>query len=127
MYKNLKLQDQTQRRTLGIRGGGRSRRVVDTILRATAEKLGETGYAGLRIEEIAAASGVNKTTIYRRWAKKSDLALAALRHLWRDEATPDTGSIRGDFLELMRRSIQLCCTPLGTGLFRMFLTERADL
>jgi len=127
MHKTLKLRGPSQRRTLGLRGGGRSRRVVDTILRATAEKLGETGYAGLRIEEVAAASGVNKTTIYRRWPKKSDLVLAALRHLWRDEAPPDTGSVRGDFLELIRRVIDFCRTPLGVGIFRIFQTERADL
>jgi AcrR family transcriptional regulator len=127
MYKKLKLQDPTRRRTLGLRGGGRSRRVVDTILRATVEKLGETGYVGLRVEEVAAQSGVNKTTIYRRWPKKSDLVLAALRHLWRSEAPPDTGTLRGDLLELMRRTIEFCQTPLGAGVFRVLQAERAHL
>src|SRR6266487_2194893 len=98
MTKQLKHVEISKRRTLGTRPGGRSRRVVDEILRATAEELSTSGYAGLRIEDVAARSGVNKTTIYRRWPRKSDLVSAALLHLWADEAPPDTGSLREDLL-----------------------------
>ena len=53
------------------------------------------GYASLRVEDVAARAGVNKTTIYRRWPAKSDLVIAALDAL-RDQTQidPDTGSLR---------------------------------
>jgi AcrR family transcriptional regulator len=34
---------------------------------ATAEELSRVGYAAMRVEDVAARSGVHKTTIYRRW------------------------------------------------------------
>lgn len=43
---------------------------------------------GLTIEGVAARSGVAKTTIYRRWRSKEDLALAALLELIQQEPTP---------------------------------------
>jgi AcrR family transcriptional regulator len=126
MDKKLKHIELSGRRTLGSRPGGRSRRVVDEVLRATAEELGRTGYAGLRIEDVAMRSGVNKTTIYRRWPRKSDLVSATVLHLVAEEAAPDTGSLRGDFLETFRRAFAWKGTPLGAGIMRMVQTERAD-
>ena len=55
------------------RVGGRSARVVSAVLRMTLEVLGQEGYAGLRVEDVAARAGVNKTTIYRRWPTRADL------------------------------------------------------
>ena len=43
---------------------------------------------GLTVEGVAARSGVAKTTIYRRWRSKEDLALAALLELIKEESTP---------------------------------------
>jgi AcrR family transcriptional regulator len=50
----------------------------DAILRTTLEVLAERGVHGLTVEGVAARCGVAKTTIYRRWRSKEDLALAAL-------------------------------------------------
>jgi len=109
-----------------VRPGGRSRRVVEDILRATAEEIGRAGYAELRIEDVAARSGVNKTTIYRRWPRKSDLVAATLIHLGASDPPPDTGSLRGDLVETVRRAIAFKETALGGGIMRMVTTERAD-
>jgi AcrR family transcriptional regulator len=54
----------------------RSRRA---ILDATLELLGEAGdVRSLTVEAVAARSGVAKTTIYRRWRDKWELALDAV-------------------------------------------------
>jgi AcrR family transcriptional regulator len=54
----------------------RSRRA---ILDATRELLGNEGDVGsLTVEAVAARSGVAKTTIYRRWRDKWELALDAI-------------------------------------------------
>lgn len=50
------------------RGGSRT-----VILSATAELLGEVGYLGLTIEEVASRAGVGKATVYRWWPTKSSL------------------------------------------------------
>lgn len=58
------------------------------ILRATREILGLRGVHGLTVEGVAARSGVAKTTIYRRWRSKEDLALAALLEVIQQEPAP---------------------------------------
>ena len=48
------------------------------ILEATRELLIEQGVQGLTVEGVAARAGVAKTTIYRRYRSKHELALAVL-------------------------------------------------
>ncbi|MBI1376875.1 MAG: TetR family transcriptional regulator [Frankiales bacterium] len=64
----------------GRRGPGRPRdeRVDTAILEATLALLGEVGPTALSVEEVAARAGVGKATIYRRFAAKEDLVIAAL-------------------------------------------------
>jgi len=68
-------------------GPGRPRRSATghAILKATREILAQGGVHGLTVEGVAERSGIAKTTIYRRWRSKEDLALAALLEVIRDE------------------------------------------
>ena len=52
----------------------------EAILAATLAILQERGYQALTIEGVAAAAGVGRPTIYRRWPSKPALAVAALVH-----------------------------------------------
>jgi AcrR family transcriptional regulator len=63
------------------RGRPRSDRANRAILDAFREVLCEEGYAGLRLEHVAARAGVGKATIYRRWASKEVLAQDVLAEL----------------------------------------------
>ena len=100
-------------------------RVRERVLDATMAALGEGGISGLRIEHVAEAAGVAKTTIYRSWGSKVGLIVDALqRGSERDVPIPDTGSLRGDLLELgdvVRRTItsevgpQLIAAFVATG------------
>jgi len=58
------------------------------LLKATREILALKGVHGLTVEGVAARSGVAKTTIYRRWRSKEDLALAALLEMTQQEPPP---------------------------------------
>jgi AcrR family transcriptional regulator len=60
------------------RGRPRDPGIERAILATTFAQLIEVGYAALSIEAVAAAAGVGKTTIYRRWPAKRDLVVAAL-------------------------------------------------
>ncbi|WP_437672095.1 TetR/AcrR family transcriptional regulator [Sorangium sp. So ce131] len=118
--------ERSTRRTEGLHTRGRAARVVSDVLRATAEELGRVGYAALRVEEVAVRSGVNKTTIYRRWPTKSALVAAALRQITDEQAPPDTGTLRGDLLEHIQRMSEWASSPIGRGVTRMMLRERAE-
>ena len=114
------------RRTENVRVQGRSARVVEAILQAVAEEIGRVGYADLRIEDVATLSGVNKTTIYRRWPQKSELVTAAMERLAPAPEVFDTGSLRGDLLAFLRDMRDgIIGTPVGRGIVRMVQAERA--
>jgi AcrR family transcriptional regulator len=106
-----------------VRTHGRSARVVEDVLRAALEEIGRVGYEALRFEDVATRSGVNKTTIYRRWSTKIDLVGAALRTLVQPGEQPDRGSLRADLLELLRAIVKRAESPLGRGLLKMMQNE----
>lgn len=60
------------------RGRPRDTDVDRRIVAATFRQLVEVGYGALSIEAVAAEAGVAKTTIYRRYPTKADLAVASL-------------------------------------------------
>jgi AcrR family transcriptional regulator len=98
--------------------------VVRGVLEAALEELGQVGYGALRIEDVAARAGVNKTTVYRRWPTKEDLVRAALLAMTVDKfVAPNTGSLRSDLLEMARRMVAMTRTCEGQSLFRAVLAE----
>ena len=110
----------------GVRTGGRSARVVVDVLRATLELVAEGGYAALRFEDVAERSGVNKTTLYRRWPTKSQLVGAALREYKPNVPAPDTGKLEVDLVEMFVESMSRFDAKVTRGLMRVFNAERND-
>jgi AcrR family transcriptional regulator len=76
----------------------------DALLDAAWAELVERGYGRFTIDGVAARAGTSRPVIYRRWPSRSDLAVAAIRHhgLNQPVTTPDTGSVRGDLIDLLR-------------------------
>jgi AcrR family transcriptional regulator len=70
------------------------------LLEAAWGELVEVGYAKLTMESVAARASTGIAVLYRRWANKDELVLAALEHHGRTHPVelPDTGSLRGDLL-----------------------------
>jgi AcrR family transcriptional regulator len=84
------------------------------IRAAILQVLAESGYSGLTMDAVAAAAGVGKATIYRRWRTKSDLVADAVTELSRMSIeAPDTGSLEGDLRVLMRWLVGAVNGPLG--------------
>lgn len=73
------------------------------LLEAAWAELVERGYADLTFDAVATRAGTSRSVVYRRWRTRRDLALAALRHRTAAERAPvpDTGSLRGDLLEIL--------------------------
>jgi AcrR family transcriptional regulator len=79
------------------RGRPRSAIADEAIRDAAVELFAERGFEGLSVDEVALRAGVSKATIYRRYASKVDLVVAAASCLTADEiAFPDTGNVRDD-------------------------------
>lgn len=107
----------------------RGDRVVEQTLNAALEELSRVGYAALRVEDVAARAQVNKTTVYRRWPTKEDLVKAALISVMETQSVtdiPDTGSIREDLLEHVRRVIPITSSPAGRTIVRLLALEQPD-
>jgi AcrR family transcriptional regulator len=89
---------------------GRPRSVVadEAILDAATDAFIELGWDGLTMEGVAARAGVGKTTIYRRYPSRLDLLLAAADRLAQQKGpVPDTGTLRGDLLGLVRAYLDM--------------------
>jgi len=74
----------------------RSEEARRKALGAAADLIVERGVGVLSIEEVAARSGVAKTTIYRHWPERASLIIDTVRSTFEHVRTPDTGTLRGD-------------------------------
>ena len=74
----------------------------DEILDACVDLLAEVGYDRLTMDAVAARAKARKATLYRRWASKAELVIEASFRAKRRTSDPDTGSLRGDLLALLR-------------------------
>ena len=106
------------------RPGGRSARVRAAVMAATLAELSDRGYSGVSLDSVAARAEVHKTTVYRRWRTKESLVLdAMLEQAAQTVAVPDTGSLRGDLLELAHRSAAIQTSPAGEAVVRAVAGE----
>lgn len=97
-------------------GSGHDKRRARTqraVLDATRELLAENGFGNLTVEGVAARSGVAKTTIYRRYRSKNDLALAVLLDMVDEVSTqPYRADTWSELVILVDRTVELMCTSL---------------
>ncbi|MEU8954611.1 TetR/AcrR family transcriptional regulator [Streptomyces sp. NPDC048518] len=84
--------------TPATRTGGRPRSATAdaAILEATRQGLVELGWSKLTLGAVATRAGVAKTTLYRRWAGKSELVVDAVAELFDQLELPDRGSLAAD-------------------------------
>src|ERR1700760_1765795 len=70
------------------------------LLAAAMDELAEAGYARLTMESVAKRAGTSEPVLYRRWANKDQLVLAAMEHYRNTHPVvlPDTGALRSDLL-----------------------------
>jgi AcrR family transcriptional regulator len=76
----------------------RSEEARRKALAAAADLIVQRGVSSLSIEEVAARSGVAKTTIYRHWPERASLIIDTVRSTFEHVATPDTGNLRDDLV-----------------------------
>jgi AcrR family transcriptional regulator len=85
----------------------------EAILDATRELLAEVGVRGLTIEGVAARAGVAKTTIYRRWRSKDELALALLIDMVEQfVAVPELEDTRAELVAFVAGAVRILGSTL---------------
>jgi AcrR family transcriptional regulator len=106
-------------------GRPRDPRIDDSVLRATVELLGASGYADLSVDAIAKRAGTSKPAIYRRWPSKAHLVHEAVFPISEATELPDTGSLAEDVREMVRRSTGVLTTPAARAAMPGLLAEMA--
>ena len=100
------------------RGRGRPRKAGadEEILAVTLELLRVTGYRDFNVDEVAAQTGIAKTTIYRRWPTKEALVSAAV------EPTLQANALNVEDIDALRESV----SAQREALAELVGAERAD-
>jgi AcrR family transcriptional regulator len=82
----------------------RGKELEAAILQAVREELQEQGYANLTMDGVAERSGTSKAVLYRRWANRAEIVLAAIRERvpLPLEEVPDYGNLRDDVCGVLR-------------------------
>jgi AcrR family transcriptional regulator len=81
----------------------RGAQLESALLEAAWDELVQVGYAGLTMESVAARAQTGIAVLYRRWANKDQLVLAAIEHYRHSHPVEsvDTGNLRDDLLALL--------------------------
>jgi AcrR family transcriptional regulator len=87
----------------------------DRILESTIDLLREKGPIAVNIEAVAAASGVAKTTIYRRYESREELLLAGIRASTTEIVIPTDLSTKDTFRWLLRNAGDFADHEIGRG------------
>jgi AcrR family transcriptional regulator len=110
-----------------VTGRPRSETSREAILQAAFAVLVERGWPGFSIEAVAAAAGAGKTTVYRWWKSKAELAVDAFFHATEAELQfPDTGSAKSDFRKQILGLAELLRGRRGQALAAMLGGARTD-
>ncbi|UJP10190.1 TetR/AcrR family transcriptional regulator [Microbacterium sp. KUDC0406] len=85
----------------------RGRELEDAILTAAWDQLLQGGYGNFTIDAVADRADTSRSVVYRRWPDRIALVEAAVTFgLQQDRpSAPDTGSLRGDMIEMLRRVV----------------------
>ena len=88
--------------------------LLENLYEAVLKLVAEANPLTLTFHQIAQAANTSRTVLYRRWPTVLDLLYAVYTHKARLlfegtflEQLPDTGSLRGDFIQLLRRYQQV--------------------
>jgi AcrR family transcriptional regulator len=84
----------------------RGQELEDALLEAAWEELSDHGYTDFTFEAVAERAGTSRPVLNRRWKTRVEIVLAAVKHNSEKSrvALPDTGTLRGDVISLLRQA-----------------------
>ena len=106
------------------RGRPRNPETDRAVLTQTLRLLTEGGYGAMSVDGVAAAAGVSKATLYRRYRNKRELVVASLSLLRHEApAIPDTGDIERDLVAAIGGMLRYFLSNNGFAFVGAMLTE----
>jgi AcrR family transcriptional regulator len=114
-----------QRDVRRSRGRPRDGTIDAAILDATERLLGARGYEAMTVEQVAAAAGISKPTVYLRYRSKGELVTAMIDRLRPPLPVSGGGSVERDLValvEVQRKWVD----RHGLGIVAAVLLEQAD-
>lgn len=94
---------------------------------AVIELLREVGYERITMEAVALRAQVSKATIYRRWKNKAELITNSVhRYGFCKAPAIDTGSLRGDLIELISEKVKILKSADGQLIAGLLAAARID-
>jgi AcrR family transcriptional regulator len=105
------------------RGRPRSAAADEAILEATRTVLAEDGWAALTVEGVAARAGVAKTTVYRRFSSRADLAVAAVAQLVAAARTTPGSSLAEDIRNAIASCTDVYARPAARAAYLAVVAE----
>ena len=103
----------------GLRPGGRSARVQESVHQAVNALLAEMPRDEITVAQAAARAGVTPSTIYRRWGDlQTLLADVALKRFYPDTGPADTGSLQNDLETWAQAYQEEMSSTLGRAMMR---------
>lgn len=94
-----------------------------SMVQTAAEILRTQGVAACTVEEVSRQSGVAKTTLYRHFGTIDKLILAVVDASVKKTKVPDTGTLRGDLIEIQRAYLRSSRVRSSRELFVWMLTQ----
>ncbi|MBM3525511.1 MAG: TetR family transcriptional regulator [Alphaproteobacteria bacterium] len=107
------------------RGRPRSEHLGAAIRAAARRILATEGYQGLTFEAVAAAAGVAKTTVYRRYADRVALIIDIADDLLDAQPEADTGSLRSDLELTLHATAEAFADPVTAAMIAAVVGEMA--
>jgi AcrR family transcriptional regulator len=108
------------------RGRPRSEPAHRALLEAALREFVARGYEAMSLEAIAAAAGVSKLTLYRRWDSKLTLVRELLASLSEETPMEDEGSLEADLRVLLREAYQAATASPAGQIMPRFVAEIAS-
>jgi AcrR family transcriptional regulator len=91
------------------------------IAQAALDLFADAGWAGFAMEAVAKRAGVGKASLYLRWSSKEALLTEALTLRLARVADVDTGTLRGDLIELAAQMLGIYAGDTGRAAMRLSL------
>lgn len=91
------------------------------IAQAALDQFADAGWAGFAMEAVARRAGVGKASLYLRWTSKEALLTDAVALRLARVSDVDTGTARGDLVELATQMLDIYAGDTGRAAMRLAL------
>ena len=102
-------------------GRPRDPEVDRRIAQSALDLFADAGWAGFAMEAVARRAGVGKASLYLRWSTKETLLTEALTLRLARVADVDTGTLRGDLVELAVQMLDIYAGETSRAAMRLTL------